>query len=79
MYTHIVAFVTIQEFFEKHKNNSVIENWTDDNIYVNHEQSRQVCHLCKSLARLLTAAELGLASLHSDRQAQCRSPCKFVK
>jgi hypothetical protein len=47
-----VACATLQEFFEKHKNNSVIENWTDDNIYVNHEQSRQA-YLDKSLARLL--------------------------
>lgn len=29
-----------QEYFDAHKNNSVIENWTDDNIYVNHEASR---------------------------------------
>jgi hypothetical protein len=39
---HVGEDGTVQEFFEKHKNNSVIENWTDDNIYVNHEQSRHV-------------------------------------
>lgn len=38
-----------QEFFEKHKNNSVIENWTDDNIYVNHEQSRCLLNPVSSL------------------------------
>lgn len=60
--TLILGCVTLQEFFEKHKNNSVIENWTDDNIYVNHEQSRQVSYLCESLARCLIVAP----SLHSD-------------
>jgi hypothetical protein len=52
-HTHIVASLTTQEFFEKHKNNSVIENWTDDNIYVNHEQSRRVCYIYMPHARLL--------------------------
>jgi hypothetical protein len=35
-----LLYALLKEYFEAHKNNSVIENWTDDNIYVNHESSR---------------------------------------
>jgi len=34
-----------QEFFDAHKNNSVVEHWDADNIYVNHHASRSVSSL----------------------------------
>lgn len=48
--------MAVQEFYEMHKNNSVIENWTDDNIYVNHEQSRRAFYA--SLLRALLHRQL---------------------